>query len=127
MKSPIIHRDLKPANLVINVESSTPVIKVTDFGFARRFSNTKSLFSATMCGSENYTAPEVLPDETGSVGYSAAVDIFSLGVIYLAMVNYEPGQSLKAIKGKSMYLYFDHHLTIYEVSNKGNKKYSELI
>ena len=55
----IVHRDLKPENLLFSTkETSTAIIKVSDFGLAR-FIDTETL-ATTTCGTPGYVAPEIL-------------------------------------------------------------------
>jgi protein kinase-like protein len=80
----IIHRDLKPENLILlrpGAAGEQPVI--IDFGTAGLRSAENELAATTlMSGSFHYMAPERL---TGH--YSAASDVFSLGVIILEMLT----------------------------------------
>lgn len=48
----IIHRDLKPDNILIKMENSMPVIKIADFGFARKIGDYD--VSNTFCGTPLY-------------------------------------------------------------------------
>lgn len=54
------------------------VCQVTDFGLSR-FVGEQSLMK-TLCGTPSYLAPEVVKGG-GTVGYTKAVDCWSLGVI----------------------------------------------
>ncbi len=80
----IIHRDLKPENLILlnpGAGGEQPVI--IDFGTAGLRSAENELAATTlMSGSFHYMAPERL---TGH--YSAASDVFSLGVMILEMLT----------------------------------------
>ena len=60
-KPPILHRDLKPANIMLSDKSSTPILKMTDFGVSqfKRAVNGKTK-NKTYAGSDNYMAPEML-------------------------------------------------------------------
>lgn len=72
----VVHRDLKPANIL--VEGRDPFsIKVTDFGFAKVAEESFDL--KTYCGSPTYVAPEISLRQP----YTAAVDVWSLGVFIL--------------------------------------------
>ena len=76
------HRDLKPANIFIH--SSTPNVVVGDWGLARHLSDvTPSELSPDVI-STWYAPPEVL---CTSKRYGTPVDVWSLGVILLDLVN----------------------------------------
>ncbi|KAI3389351.1 hypothetical protein SNEBB_010707 [Seison nebaliae] len=77
-KRNIVHRDLKCENLLLDIHNN---IKVSDFGFARRFMPND--LSTTYCGSAAYAAPEVLQ----GIAYAGEpYDIWSLGIILYIMV-----------------------------------------
>lgn len=82
----ICHRDLKPQNLLLG-DAGDPVdqcvLKVADFGLARRFKDGTS-FSEPV-GSPSYAAPEVL---MGS--YTQACDLWSCGVIAYVLIALTP-------------------------------------
>jgi protein-serine/threonine kinase len=78
----VSHRDLKPENLLL---TQNGVLKITDFGnsecFKMAWENTVQL-SEGICGSSPYIAPE---EFTAQQFDSRCVDIWSCGVIYMAM------------------------------------------
>ncbi|XP_061742527.1 serine/threonine-protein kinase pdik1l-B-like [Nerophis ophidion] len=84
----IIHRDLKPDNVLVSIKPNGPVFKVADFGLSKMSEGlldgnvTRKHFSST-CGSDFYMAPEVW----GGLPYSAPADIFSLGVMFWAVLE----------------------------------------
>ena len=80
---PIAHRDIKPANiLVAHRENGVIRVKLGDFGLSRG-----SLKLNTFCGTESYLAPEIyLKKQRGNGGYTAAVDVWSLGVVVYELV-----------------------------------------
>ncbi|XP_049612786.1 serine/threonine-protein kinase pdik1l-B-like [Syngnathus scovelli] len=84
----IIHRDLKPDNVLVSVTPNGPIFKVADFGLSKMSEGrvdgklTRKYFSST-CGSDFYMAPEVW----GGLTYTAQADIFSLGVMFWAVLE----------------------------------------
>ncbi|KFD54074.1 kinase domain protein [Trichuris suis] len=77
----ITHRDLKPENVLI---AEGEVLKISDFGMATVFRNKRGVerMLETRCGTLPYVAPEVLLGP-----YRAQpVDIWSCGVILIAML-----------------------------------------
>lgn len=84
----ITHRDLKPENFLLlsEVEIENNVIKLTDFGYARKFEAEQVL--TTRCGTSYYVSPQVI---VGKYNYLA--DMWSLGVImYIMLCGYPPFQ-----------------------------------
>ncbi|XP_029352359.1 serine/threonine-protein kinase pdik1l [Echeneis naucrates] len=84
----ITHRDLKPDNVLVCITPKGPVVKVADFGLSKMSEGladgvlTRQHFSST-CGSDFYMAPEVW----GGLTYTSQADIFSLGVMFWAVVE----------------------------------------
>ncbi|XP_028295706.1 serine/threonine-protein kinase pdik1l-B-like [Gouania willdenowi] len=90
----ITHRDLKPDNVLVCVTPQGPVVKVADFGLSKMSGGggggggavdsglTRQHFSST-CGSDFYMAPEVW----GGLSYTDQADIFSLGVMFWAVLE----------------------------------------
>jgi serine/threonine protein kinase len=71
----ILHHDLKPENIML---SSTGVIKLGDFGFARKYTEPVcNRVASTGCGTPYYLSPEALRGER----YSLKSEMWSIGVI----------------------------------------------
>ncbi|XP_014673642.1 PREDICTED: cyclin-dependent kinase 2-like [Priapulus caudatus] len=76
----VLHRDLKPQNLLIDNEGN---IKLADFGLARAFGVPLRTYTHEVV-TLWYRSPEIL---LGSRFYSTAVDVWSIGCIFVEMVN----------------------------------------
>ncbi len=79
----IMHRDLKTSNLLY---SNNGMLKVCDFGLARKFLGTKRSYTPVVV-TLWYRAPEVL---LGCDTYTPAIDIWSVGCIFAEIVLKEP-------------------------------------
>ena len=80
----VVHRDLKPGNLLVKSEGHHHVIKVADFGVSRLLDDNEGVMMMTVTGTEIFMAPEIF----AQTKYDEKVDIFSLGLIFIAMYNY---------------------------------------
>jgi len=81
----VAHRDLKPENLLYTTQGDLGVLKLTDFGFAKKTLIRETL--KTPCYTPYYAAPEVLGPEK----YDKSCDIWSLGVItYILICGFPP-------------------------------------
>lgn len=80
------HRDIKPENFLMQNKGADAVIKVIDFGLAKKFVPGGDPMR-TKAGTPYYVAPQVL----GSEGYDEKCDIWSCGVIaYILLCGYPP-------------------------------------
>jgi serine/threonine protein kinase len=79
----ILHRDLKPSNILINC--SDCLLKICDFGLAR--TSCENDFLTEYVVTRPYRAPELL---LGSRSYSASVDMWSVGCIFVEMLTGQP-------------------------------------
>ena len=97
----ICHRDIKPENILIQTEGNDQQIcvKLTDFGLAKFQSpDAESSAMHTKLGTQNYMAPEFWDTKSdGTIEYHRSVDIFALGLTFLAKLNTIEGQKLKPI------------------------------
>ncbi|EOA24229.1 hypothetical protein CARUB_v10017466mg [Capsella rubella] len=78
----IIHRDLKPSNLLLNANCD---LKICDFGLARPTSEND--FMTEYVVTRWYRAPELL---LNSSDYTAAIDVWSVGCIFMELMNRKP-------------------------------------
>ncbi|KPM39123.1 hypothetical protein AK830_g7448 [Neonectria ditissima] len=82
-ETPIAHRDIKPANILVQYRFDGNIsVKLGDFGLSRDRAELM-----TLCGTQKYLAPEMYSElqryvgNKTRLGYTAVVDIWSLGVV----------------------------------------------
>src|SRR6516162_2320652 len=96
----IIHRDLKPANLMITRDN---IVKVMDFGIAKRQGVTGATKASTSIGSPFYMAPEQILGRP----VDCRTDVYALGItLYELVAGYRPFNT----RGKAEYLVLDAHV-----------------
>lgn len=96
----IVHRDIKPGNLMITRQG---VLKVMDFGIARRAGETAITAQGSLVGTPKTMAPEILRGQEPA----PASDLFSLGCVL-----YE------AVAGRSAFVGEDIMAVLYQVAQQ---------
>ncbi|DBB18738.1 TPA: hypothetical protein ACH3X3_000345 [Trebouxia sp. C0006] len=83
----VVHRDLKLENLLLATPNDIHKVKIADFGLAKKAAESAM---ATICGTPQYVAPEVIQGTPGLI-YSPAVDLWSAGVVlFILLGGYPP-------------------------------------
>lgn len=87
-KQQLIHRDIKPSNLMLVHEDGEPLVKVIDFGLARRSagdvdSDDRTITLGGFLGTPYFSSPEQLDERELDI----RSDIYSLGVTLFFMLT----------------------------------------
>ncbi|PFX18385.1 GTP-binding protein YPT1 [Stylophora pistillata] len=91
--NPIVHRDLATKNILLTHAGTA---KIADLGVAKEFVQGYEMYATPVRGTLVYAAPETYPvmvnfEVVDNAKYGPKVDIFSFGVMLLAMaVGHEP-------------------------------------
>jgi len=96
----IIHRDLKPSNLMITRDG---IVKVMDFGIAKRQGVTGATKVSTSIGSPLYMAPEQILGRA----VDCRTDVYALGITLYELLS---GQRPFNSRGKAEYLVLNAHV-----------------
>ncbi|CAA7019080.1 unnamed protein product [Microthlaspi erraticum] len=80
----VLHRDLNPRNLLVNVKCD---LKICDFGLPRDIAEVLDPEMPEYVVTRWYRAPELL---LHSSPYTTAIDVWSVGCIFLEMMNRKP-------------------------------------
>jgi len=86
----VVHRDIKPSNLFLAEEEGEVVVKVLDFGIAKRFvvreGSAAITASGMLVGSPGYMAPEQVRGQP----VDSRADVWALGVVLFEMLTNAP-------------------------------------
>lgn len=80
----IVHRDLKPGNIFLS--NDLRVVKLGDFGLAKRARARDVTPNKSLIGTPHYIAPEVVSGEVATI----TSDVYSLGVVFHEMLSGRP-------------------------------------
>ncbi len=95
----IIHRDIKPANVLLAAEGH---IKLSDFGIARLFGNTRMTLAGNVVGTAEYMSPEQAAGQPVDI----RSDLYSLGALLYTLLARRPvfrGKSLPELLKKQQF------------------------
>ena len=95
----VIHRDIKPGNLLL---ASNGQIKLSDFGIARLFGNTRLTSAGSVLGTAEYMAPE----QAAGKPVDQRADLYSLGAVMYVLLARRPvfqGKSLGEVLYKQQF------------------------
>jgi len=93
----IIHRDLKPENIFLDQEGH---VRLGDFGLAKANCWHPTEGATTLCGTPEYTAPEVImcSESNKGRGYGFAVDWWGFGLILHEMTTGIPPWEIEGMQ-----------------------------
>ncbi|PQE12591.1 calcium calmodulin-dependent kinase protein [Rutstroemia sp. NJR-2017a BBW] len=86
----VLHRDIKPANILYTIEKGKYIFRLADFGLSKTYDDAST---KSDLGTEFYKAPEVGND----VGQTPKMDIYSLYMTLLKIVDVANCRSLRGI------------------------------
>jgi len=87
----LVHRDLKPANLMLTEENGEQVVKIIDFGLAKKILPSGEVSGAfTLAGGFVGTAEFASPEQIREGDLDARSDIYSLGATLFFMLTGKP-------------------------------------
>ena len=100
----IVHRDIKPENILLTPGPKGLVVKLCDFGTAKlvQRKGSRSVTLKSLAGTNEYMAPEQLELHDGQFSYDSSVDIFSLGLTNLSLLECSEGSFMEVLTSKDV-------------------------
>lgn len=96
---PIVHRDLKVNNILIKIVNNQAVVKLSDYGLSKMV-NMEEMTKTALFKSEVGTLGYMAPEQFAIREYGYQVDLFAMGLVYLALMTYTHGDILIPIGRK---------------------------
>ncbi len=123
--SKIVHRDIKPGNILVSSgdQEGQVIAKLGDFGLTKFLDlNDASSGMSSDVGTPFFKAPEFWEkDPTGVIRYRKSIDIFALGLTFLAMLNAQQDGSLQPVADTPKHS-SEEHLSIRHIMYRRNKR-----
>lgn len=83
----IVHRDLKPSNILVTDETGEPSVKLLDFGIAKALDDAEGDDTHTRTGRHLMTPAYAAPEQAAGEPVTAAMDVYSLGVVLFELLT----------------------------------------
>ena len=109
----VIHRDIKPGNIIL--AHDFPIsIKVTDFDLSKfLYFEAETSAMSTNVGTNAFKAPELFAvTNENKIRYHGSVDIYALGLTFLALLQAEPSAKNLVPKMEGSSEEFNAHMSI---------------
>ena len=109
----VIHRDIKPGNIVL-AHDFPILIRVTDFDLSKfLYDEAETSAMSTNVGTNAFKAPEFfMVSNDNKIRYHGSVDIFALGLTFLALLQAEPSAKNLVPKMEGSAANFNAHMSI---------------
>ena len=79
----VVHRDLKPENVLVEGHDDDMIVRITDFGISTLIGSAESSDPASLVGSPEYMAPEVIEARRTT----PAADLYSAGILLYELLS----------------------------------------